>query len=254
MKIKEMNEKERPRERLVSYGAASLGSAELLAILLRTGSGSRNVLELSQELLACAGSLTGLSSMSIERLMSLPGIGRDKAASLMAAFEIGRRFAAEKAEGGIREPITNSGQVYSIMIPVMKGLDHEECWVIFLNRSNYVLVKEKISVGGLASTTFDKMSILRKAIERKASGLIVVHNHPSGNPYPGTEDIRETASLKKASMSFGISLMDHVIVSDSCWYSFADESVTSAEYDIEDHHQHETRGKPDCPDIGMAAG
>lgn len=224
MKLKEINAEERPRERLLSKGAQALGNTELLAILLRTGNRGKNVLETSTDLLCAAGSLTELASMSPDRLTNFSGIGKDKAATICAAFELGRRFSAEGSKYP-RTVITHSRQIYEMMIPLLKGLDHEECWIIFLNRANYVLSKEKLSSGGLASTTFDTNSILRKAIEKKADGLILIHNHPSGNPQPSAADIKETTRMKKAADTFGISMLDHIVISDDSYYSFSDEMI-----------------------------
>ena len=226
MKLKELNEEERPRERLASKGAEALSNAELLAILLRTGYGKKNVLEISTELLHKAGNLTGLSVMSLDSMMEIPGIGKDKSISVSAAFELGRRFASESSPSA-RTPVTSSRQVYDIMIPTLKGLDHEECWVLYLNRSNFVIFREKLFLGGLTSTTIDTSTIMRKALEKRADGLIMVHNHPSGSPYPSKADLKETEKLKKAADIFGISLLDHVIIADGCFYSFADELVTT---------------------------
>lgn len=224
MKLKELNIEERPRERLIAKGSSALGNAELLAILLRTGSGNKNVLEMSHELLAAAGSLTELSAMSIDKMQAIGGIGKNKAATVTAAFELGRRFAAEGSRSPCRA-ITNASQIFSIMFPVLKGIDHEECWILYLNRANHILYKEKVSTGGLSSTTIDTNSILRKAIEKKADGIILVHNHPSGNPQPGRADVVETERLKKAAETFSISMLDHVIISDSGYYSFADQMI-----------------------------
>lgn len=224
MKLKELNIEERPRERLIAKGSSALGNAELLAILLRTGSGNKNVLEMSHELLAAAGSLTELSAMSIDKMQAIGGIGKNKAATVTAAFELGRRFAAEGSRSPCRA-ITNASQIFSIMFPVLKGIDHEECWILYLNRANHILYKEKVSIGGLSSTTIDTNSILRKAIEKKADGIILVHNHPSGNPQPGKADVLETERLKKAAETFSISMLDHVIISDSGYYSFADQMI-----------------------------
>lgn len=224
MRIKEINTEERPRERMASAGAGALSNAELMAILLRTGAGGKNVIELSMELLSHAGSLTRLAAMSADVLMETKGIGRDKAATIMAAFELGRRFHAE-SPGITRIPITGPVQIYKIMHPLLKGLDHEECWILYLNRSNYILAKERISTGGLSSTAFDTNMIIRKALEKKADGLIIVHNHPSGNPAPGSADLRQTAALKKAAAIFDISLTDHIVIADTCFYSFSEERI-----------------------------
>lgn len=237
MKLKELNIEERPRERLIAKGSSALGNAELLAILLRTGSGNKNVLEMSHELLAAAGSLTELSAMSIDKMQAIGGIGRNKAATITAAFELGRRFAAEGSRSPCRA-ITNASQIFSIMFPVLKGIDHEECWILYLNRANHILYKEKVSIGGLSSTTIDTNSILRKAIEKKADGIILVHNHPSGNPQPGKADVVETERLKKAAETFSISMLDHVIISDSGYYSFADQMIyDSSQISVAEVHE-----------------
>lgn len=237
MKLKELNIEERPRERLIAKGSSALGNAELLAILLRTGSGNKNVLEMSHELLAAAGSLTELSAMSIDKMQAIGGIGKNKAATVTAAFELGRRFAAEGSHSPCRA-ITNASQIFSIMFPVLKGIDHEECWILYLNRANHILYKEKVSIGGLSSTTIDTNSILRKAIEKKADGIILVHNHPSGNPQPGKADVVETERLKKAAETFSISMLDHVIISDSGYYSFADQMIyDSSQISVAEVHE-----------------
>ena len=237
MKLKELNIEERPRERLIAKGSSALGNAELLAILLRTGSGNKNVLEMSHELLAAAGSLTELSAMSIDKMQAIGGIGKNKAATVTAAFELGRRFAAEGSRSPCRA-ITNASQIFSIMFPVLKGIDHEECLILYLNRANHILYKEKVSIGGLSSTTIDTNSILRKAIEKKADGIILVHNHPSGNPQPGKADVVETERLKKAAETFSISMLDHVIISDSGYYSFADQMIyDSSQISVAEVHE-----------------
>ncbi len=237
MKLKELNIEERPRERLIAKGSAALGNAELLAILLRTGSGNKNVLEMSHELLAAAGSLTELSAMSIDKMQAIGGIGKNKAATVTAAFELGRRFAAEGSRSPCRA-ITNASQIFSMMFPILKGIDHEECWILYLNRANHILYKEKVSIGGLSSTTIDTNSILRKAIEKKADGIILVHNHPSGNPQPGKADVVETERLKKAAETFSISMLDHVIISDSGYYSFADQMIyDSSQISVAEVHE-----------------
>lgn len=228
MRMKEIVKEERPRERLLRSGAGALGAAELVAILLRMGNGRQNVLEMAHELLAKAGDLTGLSSMSIEKMVEIPGIGKDKAATLSAAIELGRRFQAEASKAG-RVAVTQAKQIYNELIPMLRGLDHEECWVVYLNRSNYIISKERQTSGGLSSTVIDIGTIIRKALEKKSEGIILVHNHPSGNPYPGTSDIKETGKLKKAADTCGISLLDHIIISDGRFYSFADEQMSVAE-------------------------
>ena len=157
-------------------------------------------------------------------MMETKGIGVDKAVTISAAFELGRRFAAEKAQSPVQ--ITSAGQIYGIMHPLLKGLDHEECWVFYLNRANRIIFKESLTTGGQSSTVMDSGIVIRKALEKKALGLILCHNHPSGSPIPGTADAKQTESLKKGAETFGISLLDHVIIGDNCYYSFADEEIS----------------------------
>ncbi len=228
MKIRELYPDERPREKMLSRGAGSLSNAELLAILLRTGTGDMNVIDVARHLLGTAdGSLVRLSSMSVEQMTGVKGIGSSKAVSVASAFELGRRFAVESVPGG-RVRVTDASIIYRMMIPTMKGLAHEECWAVFLNRANYVIAKEKMSQGGSTATIIDTKAILRRALELKAEALILVHNHPSGSAYPGDCDIRETESLKKALKQLEVSLLDHVVVCDDSFFSFADNELTFA--------------------------
>lgn len=197
-----------------------MSNAELLAILLRSGTGKMNAVDVARELLLSGGNkLTGISAMSMERMMKTPGIGRDKAVTMMALFELGRRFIEEGLRTD-RIDITNPEQVFRMMQTKLKGLGHEECWVIFLNRANYVIATEKMSSGGLTGTVIDCNMIIRSAIEKQASGLILVHNHPSGNTHPGMQDKLQTSRLKKTLEPYDIKLFDHIIVSDDSYYSF----------------------------------
>lgn len=225
MKIKELFLDERPRERLLKNGAESLSNVELLAILLRTGTREQNVVELARTLLESSeGKISGIASMSIDSLVNLNGLGPAKAASLSAAFELGRRYAMESS-GRKKRQISSPADVYRIMIPHMKRLDHEECWVLYLNRANNLIGKEMMSSGGLESTVMDCKTIVRKALEKRASGIILAHNHPSGSPLPGTADITQTQSLKKALSTCDISLLDHVVIAANSYFSFADEQT-----------------------------
>ena len=225
MKIKDLCAEERPREKMLSKGADALTSAELLAILLRTGTGGRNAVDVARDLLkSCDERLGEMASMSVERLRQVDGIGPGKAVAVMAAFELGRRLAAEQGmECALR--LDTPAKVYRIMLPLMRDLDHEECWVLFLNRTNGLIAKERMTTGGQDFTLFDKRVIIRRALERKASSLILVHNHPSGNPYPSVEDMNQTKDLHRALSSCGLQLLDHVIVAGASYYSFSDEQV-----------------------------
>lgn len=230
MRLKDLCEDERPREKMLDKGAASLSNAELLAIMLRTGTGNMNVVDIARELLSIAdGRISAVAGMSVEKLCFIRGIGPGKAVTVAAAFELGRRAAAD-GYASDRTVISSPRDVYMVMIPYMRGLDHEECWVIYLNRANHILGKEMVSTGGMDSTVVDIKVILRRALERKASSLVLVHNHPSGNPLPGKADITRTSMLKKALSACEIQLTDHVVVSDSGWYSFADEQLVNEKF------------------------
>lgn len=230
MKIMELCVDERPREKMLDKGAATLSDAELLAILLRTGTGSKNAVDLARELLhAGDGRLNGIASMPVEKLCSISGIGPSKAVTVAAAFELGRRSAAEPFVHD-RTPVSSPRTVYRLMLPVLRGLDHEECWALFLNRANYLLGKERMSSGGMESTVLDVKSVLRRAIDRKASGVILVHNHPSGNALPGHADISRTDLLRNALKSCDIQLIDHVVIAEDSWYSFADETLENEKF------------------------
>ena len=185
MKLKELNSDERPRERMMEKGAASLSNAELVAILLRTGTGRMNVVDVARALLKSGeNKLTAIMTMPPEKMCEIDGIGKSKAMTVAAAFELGRRCALETAVE-CKDSITNPKAVYRIMIPELRGLDHEECWGLFLNRANYIISRERFSSGGIDSTVIDTKTIARKALEKKATSMILIHNHPSGNPYPG---------------------------------------------------------------------
>ena len=225
MKITDMSPDERPREKLKEKGPEALSNAELLAIILRTGTGKKNALDIARELLRSAGgTLTKLAGHSSEKMMQTEGIGLMKALTIAATMEIGRRFAVEKASVE-KISITNARMVSDMMTPLLKGIPYEECWVIFLNRANYVTDKEKISKGGTSATIVDIKLITCKAIEKMASGVILVHNHPSGSPKPGKADIELTKGLKKALSTFDIALLDHVVIANDRFFSFAEDRV-----------------------------
>lgn len=219
--IKDWREEERPVEKLMARGAGALTNAELLAVLIHTGSGEKSAVALAGEILDLAGnSLRNLSNTSKERLLAVKGVGTTKLASLTAAFEIGRRMTSDSPA---TPTISCPKDVAGYMAPHFAGLDHEECWVIYLNRSNRVISKECISTGGISSTVMDVKIISKRAIEKMASGIIITHNHPSGNLRPGEQDMKVTASLKEALALLDIALLDHVIMGDNGkYFSFSD--------------------------------
>lgn len=221
--IKQWREDERPREKMFSKGCESLTAAELIAILIRSGSRSDNAVSLAGKILEEAGgSLTALSRMSSARLCRIPGVGRVKALSILAAAELGRRTALEEKPEGAS--IDNPADIACIMRPILKGLQHEELWVLYLDRAGRLIGKDKLSSGGTGATVVDVKMVARSALERLASGVVLVHNHPSGIPNPGKEDIRQTALVKEALSCLDISLVDHVIIAGNRYFSFSDEN------------------------------
>ena len=225
MRLKDLCSDEMPREKLLNKGAEILSNTELLAILLRTGRGGTNVIDVAREMLTAGdGTLSDLAMMSVDNLCRINGIGTGKAVTVAAAFELGRRVAVEMSSSP-RISISSPSIVYKVMLPIFRLLDHEECWILHLNKSNRLIHKELITTGGLDSTIIDNRIILRKAIERKSTGIILVHNHPSGNALPSPADITQTRSLHKALKTCDISLLDHVIIAAGSYYSFADEEV-----------------------------
>lgn len=223
MKVKDLSMDERPREKMVEKGVTSLSNAELLGILFRTGSGGKNAVELGRELLLSAdNTLWELAGMSVERLCAIPGIGLGKACCIVAAFELGRRCEMEKA---VSHNMSSPQEAFRHMYPYMKALDHEECWMLFLNRKNMLLGKEKLSSGGMSSTDVDNKVILRRCFEKKAAAIILVHNHPSGVALPSKADTEVTQRLKCALNACGLALLDHLIISRDSYFSFSDEEL-----------------------------
>lgn len=225
MKLNELCKEEMPREKMVAKGAEALTDIELLAILLRIGRDGMNVLDLSRELLRSAdGRLGALSRMTIEDLCCIKGIGTSKAVAIAAAFELGRRAAVEQGFRS-RAAMSSPQAVFRLMYPLVKSIEHEECWALLLNKSNRLISKELLSRGGHESTIIDNRMVIRKALEKKATGVILVHNHPSGVPTPSAEDIRQTQALTKALRTCDLHLLDHVVIGDNAYYSFADEEM-----------------------------
>ena len=225
MKILDMCPDERPREKMRLRGAKALSNAELLAILLGSGTEGRNVMDVAQELMVSAkGRLSLLGAMPLERLVTHKGVGEARAIGIAAALELGRR-AFEEASVIDKRSVTSPQLVYQLMLPTLKNLDHEECWVLFLNKANYIIGREMITSGSLDAAPLDVGRILKKAIEKQCSHLILVHNHPSGSPLPSQADIVQTDLLKKALAAIGITLTDHIIVAERAFYSFSEERV-----------------------------
>lgn len=226
MKLKDLCESERPREKLLCGGVKALSNGELLAVLLRSACGNDNVMDLSQRLLSAGGGrLDNLFSMSTKDLESFYGIGPAKAATVMAAFELGRRYMQEKAENQ-RRAVVDARVVYEIMIPRLKGLDHEEGWLMYLDGMNRFSGAERLTVGGFDSTVLDLRQSVKRALEKGAAAVVLVHNHPSGEVTPSPADCALTESMRKGMNAVGITLVDHVVVSDRGYFSFCDNAAT----------------------------
>ena len=223
MKMKEMCAEERPREKMLIRGVKSLSNAELLAILIGSGVGGKNVVDLSRELLLSAGGrLTTLSAMPLNDIALLKGIGTARAVAIKAAMELGRRCFEEDALAD-RRPLTDPESVVRLMLPQMKQLDHEEFWMVLLNRSSYFISMERLTSGGDESTVIDSRQVIRKVIEKQAAGVIIVHNHPGASPSPSEADIRETKRLRHSLKTLDIPLLDHIIIGVDSFFSFSED-------------------------------
>lgn len=222
LSIKQWAEEDRPREKLLHKGATALSDAELIAILLGSGSRNESAVDLARRVLLTAdNNLNNLGKKNIADLMKLKGIGEAKAITIVAAMELGRRRKA--AEINTRKHITGSQDIYEMMLPLLGDLPHEEFWLLLLNRANVVIRKEQISIGGLSSTVVDVKKILKLTIENLATSIIICHNHPSGNLQPSHADHNITQQIKEAAQLIDTNLLDHIIVTDNGYYSFADE-------------------------------
>ncbi len=225
MKIKELSICERPRERLLSYGPGALSNGELLSILLRSGTKNMNVLDVARNLLKeCGGSLIALSRLTERELCTFPGIKQDKATTLMAAFELGRRFFAEGREAEDR-PILSAKDAYEVLISSLKGTEHEEAWVILMNKAHKVIYVQALGIGCTDAVAINARQVVKLALEKGAQALILAHNHPSGNPSPSRADLTVTETLHKTCSACDIDLLDHIILCDHSYYSFADEKI-----------------------------
>lgn len=222
--IKSWSRQDRPRERLLEKGAASLSDAELLAILLGSGTRGSHALDLARRILGEAPDpLRRLGRMAPTRLMAYEGIGPGKAVRVLAAMELARRYAAGPVPR-VR-PIRGSQDAFLQLRPLFADLSHEEFWVLYLNNANHVQYSFQLSKGGLTGTLVDVRLILQKALETGAVGLILAHNHPSGNLRPSKADLQITRKTGKAATLMDIRLLDHLIVHGAEYFSFADEKL-----------------------------
>lgn len=217
-------EADRPREKMMLKGRNALSDAELLAILIGTGSGHKSAVDLGRELLAnVEGDLNRLSKLSVQQLCQVKGIGTSKAVSLLAAIELGRR--RKQIEFDEEQVMKNGFRVYQLLRPYFADLQHEEFYIVLLKRNNEVLSIKQLSVGGTTGTIVDAKIVFRNAMECGASGIILAHNHPSGNKQPSSEDISLTRKLRSFGEMIDMPILDHLIVADNGYFSFADEGL-----------------------------
>ncbi len=224
LSIKNWAEDDKPREKLMLKGKSVLSDAELLAILIGSGSRNETAVGLCQRILKSVdNNLNALGKLSILQLSNFKGIGEAKAISIIAAMEIGRRRRAEDAVELVK--ISSSKMVFDIMQPIIGELPHEEFWIIYLNNSNKVITKTQISKGGITGTVADKRIIFKIAFENNAVAMILTHNHPSGKLKPSDADIEITKELKLAGKQLDVRVLDHIIVTENGYFSFADDGI-----------------------------
>ena len=222
--IKRWSPEDRPREKLLLKGTTALSEAELIAILIVSGTSKMSAVEVAKKILQLVGNnLNELAKMTVKDLMKMKGIGEARAITIVAALELGRR---RKTEGVDEKPrITSSHDAFDLIRNELMDLPHEEFWVMLLNRANRVIKKRRVSEGGVTGTVADPKIIYKMALEELACGIIVVHNHPSGNLMASQSDIDLTKKLKEAGRFLEIQLLDHLIIANRKYFSFADEGI-----------------------------
>ena len=222
--IRSWSEDDRPREKLLLKGKSALSDAELLAILIGSGSRNETAVGLSQRILTSAhNNLNHLGKLSTQQLMLFKGIGEAKAVTIAAAMELGRR---RRTEAVIElDKISSSQSVFQIMQPILGELAHEEFWVIYLNNSNKIVYKCQLSKGGMTGTVVDVRIAFKIALEHNATGIILCHNHPSGTLVASDADKQITRKMKIAGENLDIKVLDHVIVTEKSYFSFADDGI-----------------------------
>ncbi|MEO9531899.1 MAG: DNA repair protein RadC [Crocinitomicaceae bacterium] len=222
--LKDLSPDDQPREKLMEKGRAALSDAEILAILIGSGTREKTAVQLCQEILKdTQGDLNKLARLSLDDLMKYKGIGEAKAISIAAALELGRRRTPEQFDK--TKAIKSAKDVFSIMRPKFADIDHEEFYMLVLSRANKVKFVEQISAGGFSGTAVDGKMIFKKALEKAASAIIICHNHPSGNLQPSQSDIEITNKLKEFGRFIDLPILDHLIITDESFYSFADNGL-----------------------------
>lgn len=222
--IKNWAEGDRPREKLLQKGKLALSDAELIAILIGSGNRNESAVELSKRILSTSDNkLNDLGKRSVKQLVKFKGIGEAKAISIVAAMELGRRRGGEEAT--IQKKITSSQSVFEVMRPILGDLPHEEFWIIYLDNSNKILQKSQLSKGGITGTLVDVRLVFKSALELGATAIILAHNHPSGGLKPSQADKQLTQKLIQGGKSLDIKVLDHLIVTQKSYFSFADEGI-----------------------------
>jgi DNA repair protein RadC len=223
LKIMDLPECERPREKLLRYGAETLSNGELLAIILRVGSSNENIINLSNRILKEAGGLNGLLTSSSEEFLSLKGIGSAKATQLLALAEISKRF--KSFQSGDQYKISQPKDAAELIMESMRYLKQECLKVIMLNTKNIVITIKDISIGSLNSSIVHPREVFREAIRRSSASIIISHNHPSGDPAPSSEDINLTQRIKECGKLIGIELLDHIIIGNGSYVSLKEKGI-----------------------------
>lgn len=222
--ITNWSEDDKPREKLMLKGKSALSDAELIAILIGSGSRNESAVDLSKRILSSVNNnLNALGKLSISQLINFKGIGEAKAISIISALELGRRRRVEEAVELTK--ITSSKTIFEMMQPIIGELPHEEFWIVYLNNSNKVISKSQLSKGGITGTLVDVRLVFKMALEMGATGLILCHNHPSGTLIPSDADKQITRKLKLAGESLEIKVLDHLIITEMNYFSFVDEGI-----------------------------
>jgi len=222
--IKFWAEDDRPREKLLLKGKSALSDAELMAILLRSGDQKKSAVDLAKDILDTASNnLIELSKFRIDDFLKFKGIGEAKALSIISALELGRRRRG--AEVLQKEKITSSKDVFNLFQSIMEDYKYESFWILLLNRANKIIKKIQVSDGGISGTVADPKRIFKHSIENEASGIILCHNHPSGNIKPSEADIKLTKKIKDGGALLDINVLDHIIIGEENYFSFADENM-----------------------------
>lgn len=217
-------EEDRPREKLINWGKSTMSNAELLGIIIGSGNREDTAIDLAKKILARHNNDLGrVAKLKSKDLMKFKGIGLAKAINIIATFELGKRMS--RTEIQIPKQIKSSETGYQYLRPVLEDLDHEEFWVILLSKSNRIISKERISIGGVSATIVDSKIVFSKALDKLASGIILAHNHPSGNLSPSSQDVELTRKLCAAAKLLDMRILDHIILTNNTYYSFADDGI-----------------------------